>query len=345
MEIIRNHHKLQYFSSPLLDKYLGNMSFAILDIETLGLNPSYTEMILAGVMTVKADGTCTVTQYFADKKTDEHELLLSLKKQLDHCNYLITYNGKHFDIPFIEKRAQRKGLENYYIPCYNLDLYLLLKGHSGLKEILPNFKQKTVEDYMGLNSDRFDKISGGDSVLLYKEFLHEANSDKKKWLREQVLLHNHDDLLQLYKILPIIRNTDIHRAMNYQGFPVLGVNGWPQLNLSRLHLDSSGLTLEGKCMPGFSYIAYDSMAYPYSCNFSSDGTFRFDIPVMRHGKSQFLSIKAFINDDRQFHCYANCINGFLLLSNEGSHNHMEINMFAKVLLHQFMEQTPFPGLI
>ena len=343
MDIIQYQHQTDYFCSKLLDRYFGPMKLGIFDIETLGLNPVTSKVILAGIMHVTSDGNCHMTQYFAEEEEDEKDLLIALSEEFLKYEYLLTYNGKHFDIPFIEKRARANGLYSYPIDCYNLDLYLILNGHSPLKGILPNLKQKTVEEYMGLQQDRRDEISGAESVRLYNDFAAAWQAKERKALKNRILLHNHDDLFQLYKILPIIQKTDFHRAMSYLGFPVQGQNLWPRLNISKVKIDISGFTIQGTyCGPEISYLSYDTEQRPYSCRFQKEGTFRFLLAVDRHKGNAFINLKHFLSNYDKFREYPNYVNGFLLLIQDGRTHFMEMNEFAKAFLQQFMETTACP---
>ena len=64
-------------------------------------------------------------------------------------DYIITYNGRHFDIPFVEKRARKYKIDIGICP-YDLDLYLIINGHSELKSVLPNLKQKERRNFYGV---------------------------------------------------------------------------------------------------------------------------------------------------------------------------------------------------
>ena len=170
MKIYEYQHKTDFFSSKILDRYFEGMRLGIFDIETLGLSPERAECVLAGLMKVAPDGSCTMRQYFAESAREEAQLLNKLFTDLNGFDYLLTYNGKHFDLPFITKRAQRLGLAESRVRPYNLDLYLCLNGHSEIRNILPSLKQKSVEAYMGLAPARGDEIDGKESITLYRTF-------------------------------------------------------------------------------------------------------------------------------------------------------------------------------
>ena len=343
MECIIRQHQLPCYSSRLTDRYFGGLRMGVFDIETMGLNPASAEVILAGFLEVSGDGTAVARQYFAENKNQERELLLAVQQELQRYDMVLTYNGKHFDLPFIEKRAALRSVSLSTAGCYNLDLYLVLHGHSNLKSVLKNLRQKTVEDYMGLNPDRKDEISGAESIQLYESYLREAEGRKKEALKEKVLLHNHDDLLQLYRLLPILQQTDLHRAMSYLGFPVAGRFGWPQLNLSRIRIDYRGLSFQGTYGgPGVSYLSYDDGRSPFSCQFTPEGEFQFLIATRRHKGSHYLQLSDFFESDSVFCRYPGYENGFLILTQGNSSQHLEINMFVQTFLQHFMETIPCP---
>ena len=76
------------------------------------------------------------TILFADQAGDEKEILQQTVDILKSVDYIITYNGRHFDIPFVEKRARKYKIDIGICP-YDLDLYLIINGHSELKSVLP----------------------------------------------------------------------------------------------------------------------------------------------------------------------------------------------------------------
>lgn len=347
MEIIRSQHHLDCYTSRLLERYFGGMTMGVFDIETMGLNPSLGEVVLAGFLQVSADGTGLVTQFYAESKQDEPQLLQAISQKLQEFDYILTFNGKHFDLPFIAKRAELQGLSSNLTGLCNLDLYLVLHGHSSLKQVTGSLKQKNVEDYMGLHTDRKDEITGAESVQLYEDYLIETDSHKKDALKQKILLHNHDDLLQLYRILPVLQQTDMHRAMSYLGFPLQGICGWPNLSVSRIRVDFKGVTIDGTYRiphgcTGFSYLSYDSGSAPYSCQFTAGGQFQFLIPTQRHKNSHYLQLNRFFDDWSSLEKYPACVNGYLILSEDNVSNYLEINMFTQEFLRRFMEETPCP---
>ena len=346
MDIIKYEHQSNVYTSKLFDKYYKDLKIGVFDIETMGLNPSYSEVILVGIMEVLSDGKCIITQYFAENKSEEPELLAALDEEFKKYDYVLTYNGKHFDIPFIEKRFVKNGLKPCRTLPHNLDLYLLLNGHSELKKILPNMKQKSVEEYMGFKIDRKDEISGADSVKMYEAFVSETDENIKADLKEKILLHNHDDLLQLYQLMPIIQKTNFHRGMSYLGFPVKGSNGWPQLNTGKVRVDTKGVHITGTYRgETFSYMSYEGFNTHYSCSFEEDGTFSFLLPVERVKGSIFVALGQFIENPDTLSvlsAFPGHVNGYLILCENNLASFMELNMFIKAFLSEFMDKTNCP---
>ena len=346
MKTIISEHKLPYFTSKQLKYYFGDMSVGVFDIETLGLKPDICAMILAGFMTVDEDGNCTLKQYFAETPEDEELILHHLKDDFKSVDYLFTYNGKHFDIPFVLKRAGKWDILDFDASLYNLDLYLVLNGHSEVKYLIENLKQKTVEAYMGLSSTREDLITGAESIKLYNAYVNTGNPEAKAKLENKILLHNHDDLLQLYQLLPIMKQVNIHKAFYHLGFPIYGASGWPSLNITSIKVTPMGLSISGKYLGDrFSYISYDSFDKHFFSEFKEDGTFNFLLHTDKHKGNVFINLPLFVENIDDFRKYPNCIKNFLLISNNNSISYMEVNVFIKQFISDFMQNTICPSAI
>ncbi|MBR6014560.1 MAG: ribonuclease H-like domain-containing protein, partial [Firmicutes bacterium] len=159
------------------DCYFGGRKVGILDIETTGLSPERSRVILGGLITIEpgvaneadaanAPDTILAEEFFCEYNNDrdEKELLEAYMAAIRNVDVVVTYNGEHFDIPFLRARCKKLGVEFEEGLPYNLDLYRVLKKYSEIKKALPNMKQKTVESYFGLWKTRTDMISGKDSV-------------------------------------------------------------------------------------------------------------------------------------------------------------------------------------
>ncbi|MEE3362707.1 MAG: ribonuclease H-like domain-containing protein, partial [Anaerovoracaceae bacterium] len=179
MEIIREKEEIEEFTYAPFDQYFGGLDIAALDIETTGLSPARASCILIGILKKRGE-SFEFVQIFSDKGTPEDEaaLLRAASRELEGIDVMITYNGRSFDGPFMARRMRMHGIAPR-LP-FDLDLLPIVRRHSGLKSFLPNLRQKTVEDFMGLWADRDDRIDGGDSVLMYFDYLASGSDDIRR---------------------------------------------------------------------------------------------------------------------------------------------------------------------
>lgn len=346
MKIIERQHHIPYFSSNITDRYLSGLRLGVFDIETLGLNPQFAPVILAGFMTADTDGTCHITQYFAQTPSDECEIISRLAEDFLRVDYILTYNGRHFDIPYIQKRANKLSVSSPDANIHNMDLYLMINGYSEIKNILNRMRQKDIEIYMGLSDYRADTISGAESVQLYREYLGTMDMTRKSALEKNILLHNHDDIIQLYKLLPVLRQLKIHDAFNSLGFAVAGENGWPCLNISSIKVNVSGASISGRYRgESFSYLSYDNFTDNFSCEFDEENNFSFNVRIDRHKGNSFINLKRFFSTYDDLKTYPNYIKDYLLIGTNQKINSLETNMFVKKFLFEFMNNHVCPLMV
>ncbi len=223
------------YASEIFRKYFGDLKIGFFDIETTGLSPEKCKAILTGLAV--PDGNCIrVSQLLADDPSEEPLLLREFLEDLAALDMVITFNGKNFDLPFMETRCRKAKVHlNRPLP-YNLDLYQVIRSHSPLKKMLPNLKQKTVEDFLGLWEHRLDAISGKESIELY--YIYAGEKDER--LRDAILLHNHDDIVQLSRLVRILDRCNLHSYIFRNGFPLGG------LIADRIELRKKSLTITGR---------------------------------------------------------------------------------------------------
>ncbi|MCI8373452.1 MAG: ribonuclease H-like domain-containing protein [Lachnospiraceae bacterium] len=173
-----------------------NKQAVFFDIETTGFSPSSTKVYLIGC--IYFDGTAfQMIQWFSQSSQDEAEVLHSFFTFIQPYQTLIHYNGEGFDMPYLTNRCKAYQLPYDFSAFKSLDLYKLLLPY---KEILklPNLKQKTLEAFLGI--ERKDLYSGGELISVYYEYLAKPSDS----LQEQLLLHNHDDLLGMLRLYPAV---------------------------------------------------------------------------------------------------------------------------------------------
>lgn len=330
MEYITDTIQYPLYTSRAFRLYFENMKLGVLDIETTGLNPQRSQFVLGGLLIPRRDGLL-VQQFFSEGPEHEQETLQAYLKAIEETDVLLTYNGQHFDIPFIKTRSRIRQMP------FNLDLYLLVKNHCPIRTFLPNLKQKTVENFMGLWEHRSDEISGKESVDLYYRYL----SEKDPVLKEKILLHNHDDVLQLYRLLAVLNKSDLHSAMYHMGFPVsISDPDAPGLTVKTISLLPNELKISGiQQRNPADYRRFELEGLPCSARFSrQEETFEVTVPLIRQAGFALVDLKTLKLDLPVFHKYPGCEEGFLILENKGNKQYLEINHFTKLFLERILDQ-------
>lgn len=304
--------------------YFGNKDFAVLDIETTGLSKKRNAIILIGLIVVK-NKKAVLHQFFAEKLSDEKAVVENTVKILDNLDFVVTFNGKSFDLPFIREKTDK-----YKIPfaqIYNLDIYNVVKTFSDLGTMLPNLKQKTCEKFMGLEGARLDEISGGESVMLYNEFL--VTHDQR--LQEFILLHNSDDIEQLYKLISIIKHADFHRAMSNYGF----LNSSGSLSVSSVRPKQGHLRIVGTVKDGAPYLAFPTDEMPWTVRLNLDpGQFEILIPFFTKLDCKIIDASKYIEANNSIYELPAFESGYLILQTPEKPNYMEINAFTKEICNK-----------
>ncbi len=162
------------------------------DIETTGLSPRNSIIYLIG-MNYYEDGNWKISLLFNDDGQSEVELIKTFMEKLKNYKYLIHFNGDTFDIKFVTTRLElinlklKLGINNNFPLVKSIDLYKLFKPFK--KPLgLPNARQKTIEEYLGIN--RVDEYNGGELINVYFDYLASGNEKLKTLL----IQHNRDDM-------------------------------------------------------------------------------------------------------------------------------------------------------
>ena len=181
----------------LADSY-GRDKVLMFDLETTGLTPRSAFIYIIGI-NLWLDGQWHILQLFNDDGRSEPQMITRFMELLEGRKALFHFNGDTFDIPFVrgrmDKIRQSLGLE---IP----DRMSLLQSIDLLREMrpykyalgLPNMKQKTLEQYLGIR--REDIYDGGQLIGVYLSYL----SSKSQRSRDLVLLHNRDDMEGMFHL-------------------------------------------------------------------------------------------------------------------------------------------------
>ncbi|UCG52351.1 MAG: ribonuclease H-like domain-containing protein [Candidatus Latescibacterota bacterium] len=160
-------------------------SVAYVDIETTGLRPS-----LSTITTIALYDGHDVRYYVYDRNLDD------FIDELSRYKLIVTYNGKCFDIPFIE------SFFDVEVDAAHIDLRYVLRS-LGYKGGL-----KGCEKQMGIDRGDLDGVDGYFAVLLWNEFLEE---DNEKAL-ETLLAYNIEDVVNLERLMVMAYNMKLKRT-------------------------------------------------------------------------------------------------------------------------------------
>ena len=321
-----NTAEYEKFSMKSYDSYFGGLKIGFFDIETTGLNRDKNELILSGIA-VPEGNSLNAMQFLAENPGDEGPVLEETLKVFNNLDFVVTYNGESFDMPFLVERLKRNGIDVPKRLPYNLDIYRVLK-FSPLKKVLPNMRQTTIENYLGLWKTRKDEISGKESISLYYHFA--STGDKEAM--DKVLLHNHDDICQLARIMPVLSRTDFDYAMFNLGYPA-GEDTVTGIRLKHNAIECTGM--QGKDPVDYRlYDDFNSGAYLKAD--SSSSSFNMTIPVISGDKHTVADLRMLGIDSSGF---TQVTDDFVLLKQNDSLLYGNINGVIKEMLSILMDKA------
>ncbi len=173
----------------------------LFDIETTGLKKECSYVYLIGCAFYD-DGVFKIRQYMASSALDEREIIFEFLKFASNFSLIITFNGDRFDIPYINFKSNFYGFDLNLEKITSFDIYKYAKPLKCLLG-LERMNQKSIETFLNIHRD--DKFDGGRLIPIYYEY--ERTFDPK--LEAHLLLHNHDDIEGMFKILPILNYLSI----------------------------------------------------------------------------------------------------------------------------------------
>jgi uncharacterized protein YprB with RNaseH-like and TPR domain len=310
-----------FYSSEIFDFYFGDARLGVFDIETTGLSAARAKIVLGGLLTPHAGGV-RVRQFFSEGAHEEAELLDLYTDALAETDVLFSYNGDRFDVPFVNERLAERHRPAAFDACLSVDMYRVARGHSPLGGVLPNLKQKTVEDYMGLWREREDRISGADSVRLYYEYAATKSAD----LLDRILLHNSDDLRQLARVLRLFDSLDLHKIASHTGFPVR--SGESFAFVTGIRLGRRALEFSGKYKTlRFDYALFDE---PWQAAFNNETeSFSIRVPCLFEKDVVFADLEALGVNAGEFAAHPAHGGGYLALKRGNEILHDPMNKLVK----------------
>lgn len=162
-----------------------------LDTETTGLaGGTGTLPFLVGVGSLDRDGRFDLLQLLCREPAEEPAMLELLAERLASAGYLVTFNGRAFDIPIINTRFVMNRMQNPGHALPHLDLLLVARRIYGRR--LSDRSLGNLESAV-LGLAREGDIPGHQIPAAYADYLRGGPSEPI----EAVLEHNALDLLAL----------------------------------------------------------------------------------------------------------------------------------------------------
>ncbi|HJJ28550.1 MAG TPA: ribonuclease H-like domain-containing protein [Methanocorpusculum sp.] len=179
-------------NDPLLLGFAGenHESQIFFDIETMGM--AHSPIILFGIGEYTKTGL-KVTQYLARDIAEELPALLETARHFNFDSRVISYNGKVFDIPYLNDRLAYYG-ERCIRPKLHIDLLFTTRKLFGAS--LPDCRLGTVEEYL-LNLPREDDLPG----YLVPEYYQRWLRIRDAGILQPIVKHNEADVANLAALI------------------------------------------------------------------------------------------------------------------------------------------------
>ncbi len=345
MKIIRENFKLdkktlETLNSKQFNRFFNANKISIFDIETTGLYPKHDKIILIGfVHIIPGYNDGELVQFFAETPEEEKDILLNTTHEVSESDILITYNGRSFDVPFLDTRCKKYSIHSKNI--FNLDLYQLVRNYSTLKNVLGSLSQKSMEGFMQIEHLRADEISGGESVNLYNEYTaNDSASFRSEELLKKILLHNRDDVLQLTRLISLLKYFDLNVAVEKIGFTT------KDLLVTEYTLSGTQFKINGLQKNEYvDYISFPNLKFSGKIEFNGEnGFWQAEYPIYTRKEGKFVDLTEFkemlsSNNGKYLILSKNSIvDNKLILSNYGKQNSTACYDFARLFVDKIKDE-------
>jgi uncharacterized protein YprB with RNaseH-like and TPR domain len=163
-----------------------------LDLETTGL--SGVPLFLIGLLYTEKE-RLVVDQLFARDYTEEPAVLGFINHLMATYRVIVSFNGIHFDIPFVADRMRYSGIE-FALPDRHVDLLPLARRM--VRGRTPNHKLQTLEVYL-LRRKRIGDVPGSEIPDVYHEFVRTGDAGGIAG----IVHHNRLDLLTMLQLVTV----------------------------------------------------------------------------------------------------------------------------------------------
>ena len=180
-----------------LFRRFGFRKMLFLDLETCGLTAC--PVFLAGVALI-GENDLVLRQIFARDYAEERALIHEMARLIGEADFLVSFNGKSFDVPFLRDRAAHHRMP---FPASAPHLDLLWLARRRWKHSLPDCKLKTLE-WRVLRRRRSGDVGGSDIPGLYHHFVQGGEARRLV----PIFHHNMLDVVAMVELLPALFDPD-----------------------------------------------------------------------------------------------------------------------------------------
>jgi len=215
-----------------------------MDTETTGLSGGTgTYAFLVGIGFFD-QGEFVVEQFLMRDQAEEREMLTLLRERLRRFRYLVSFNGKSFDLPLLEARFILSRLQPDVLALPHLDL--LYPARRIWKRSLDSCRLSNLErELLGL--ERVDDVAGEMIPGIYFQYLQGKDPTRLK----RVFYHNRLDILTLVALTILIQRRISDHTTSCR------MDGMEQYSLGRIHLEGGRFDEAAACFVS----ALESCAY------------------------------------------------------------------------------------
>jgi uncharacterized protein YprB with RNaseH-like and TPR domain len=177
----------------LLLSYFKREELLFVDIETRSLNFE-TSIIMIGAGYFEGSAY-RVDQFTALNEAGEYEVLQEFRKLLKGKKAFVTFNGKAFDIPYIDNRFAYYGDAGSCLAeeFHNFDL--LHFSRCAFRGMYESYRLKEIEARI-LKKVRTNDIDGSEVDYYYSRYLQTHNVN----FINPIIYHNHIDIVSLAEL-------------------------------------------------------------------------------------------------------------------------------------------------
>ena len=176
----------------------GHRRMLFLDIETCGLSAAPVFLVGLGMV---VERNLVLRQLFARDYTEERALLHELGNLIRQFDFLVTFNGKSFDVPFLRDRATYHRVR---FPMEIPHLDLLWMARRRWKGFLPDCRLQTLE-WRILRRRRAGDVSGGEIPGLYHDYVKRGEPHRLL----PVFHHNLLDVVAMVELIPPLFDEEV----------------------------------------------------------------------------------------------------------------------------------------